>query len=91
MQPGTKVEALELAKVRWSEIWPFDIDADAWRILFEQHRPNDILQAIRRTKSTTATAPDKVFRSLQYCIKRLEEDRAEKANPIWPPSDVQQN
>jgi hypothetical protein len=87
MQQGSKVEALELAKQRWAEIWPFDLDADAWRNLFEQHLPTDILQAIRRTKSTRATAPPDVFQSLLFCIKRLEEDR----HLTWPPSDIQRN
>jgi hypothetical protein len=92
MQPGTQSQALELAKVRWAEIWPFDLDLHSWEELFQQHRAADILQAIRRTKSTRATEPSDVFRSLLYGLGRVEQERTGKANLTWPPPlDIQQN
>jgi hypothetical protein len=91
MQQGSVEQAIELAKVRWAAIWPFDLDADAWETLFAEHRATDILQAIKQTRQTRAKDPAAVFQSLLYWLGRLERERAEKENLTWPPSDIQRN
>ena len=90
MQQGTIEQAVELAKQRWAQIWPFDIDAATWLQLASEHRPTDLLEAIKHTKTTRAKEPDAVYQSLLYWLNRLEAERYERNNPLWPPADTQQ-
>jgi hypothetical protein len=89
MQQGSVEQAIELAKVRWAAIWPFDLDSATWETLLQEHRPTDVLEAIKGTRNTRGKEPSEVFRSLLYWLGRLEKERAEKANLTWPPSDIQ--
>ena len=91
MQQGSIEQALQLAKTRWAILHSFDLDVATWESLFAEHRATDVLEAIRKTKRTTATEPADIYRSLIFCLTRLEQDRAERANPQWPPFDVQRN
>ena len=91
MYQGTIEQGIELAKQRWAAIHPFDLDPAMWLQLASEHRPSDVLEAIRRTQSTRAKEPPIVLHSLMYWLSRLERERHERANPIWPPPDVQQN
>jgi hypothetical protein len=91
MQQGTRSEALELAKQRWASLHSFDIDAETWETLFQEHRATDVIEAIRRTRSTRAKEPSAVYTSMLYWLNRVEQERVERANLSWPPADVNNN
>ena len=91
MQQGSVADAVALAKQRWAALWPFDLDPATWEQLFTTYRPTDVIEAIKRTRGTRAKLPAAVFQSLLYWLNGLEQERNEKANPIWPPPDVQRN
>jgi len=88
MRRETTQEAIALAKVRFAQIHPFDLDDATWKQLFEQYRPGDILEAIRRTPRDKEA--ERVYSSLLHLIGKLESQRNEKSNPSWPPPDVTQ-
>ena len=71
MQPGTPQQALELAKQRWSALWPFDLDEETWQQLFSEYSCGEILQAIKSTASTNDKRPESVYRSLCYWLDKI--------------------
>ena len=71
MQQGTKQDAIALAKTRWAALHPFDLSEESWQQVFEEHRPGDILQAIKRTSATRDTRPEKIYAALLLFLERL--------------------
>jgi hypothetical protein len=64
--------ALELIQIRWSEIWPFDLETQEWFAILHEHPAGNVLQAIRLTKSCNDHAPASVFRSLLYFLEKVK-------------------
>lgn len=87
-EQGHIEDAIVLAKQRWSLLYPFDLEESVWLQLFSEHRPGDVLQAIKKTTSSRDRQPEALYRSLMYWIARLESERREMV--IWPPPDVHQ-
>ena len=92
MSQGTKEQALELAKVRFSQRYAFDLHEETWLQLFDVYRASDILQALKQTiKTTKNVTPERVHGSLVYWCNRLNRERAEReGTAVWPPADVNQ-
>jgi hypothetical protein len=88
MDHGTTLQAVTLAKARWAQIWPFDLADETWLQLFAEHRPGDVLEAIRKTRQTRDRKSEKVYRGLLFWIDTLERNHAEKNNLSWPPPDI---
>jgi hypothetical protein len=77
---------MALAIERWAKLHPFDLPLETWEQLFSQHRPGDILQAIRKTANVHSTDFGIVCRGLLHWITTFERERT--AFTTWPPSDV---
>jgi hypothetical protein len=84
---GSIAQARALAIERWRRLHDFDLDDQTWNLLFEQHRPGEVLQAIHKTRFTHDKHVEAVYQSLMYWLNVLESDRLSKS--VWPPSDVQ--
>jgi hypothetical protein len=90
MTKGTTQQAIALAKQRFAQHFPFDLDDATWQRLFDAHSSGDILEAVKKSGTTRDRRPEKVFESLIYWIEKLERQHNEKERPLWPPSDVRQ-
>ena len=88
MTKGTVVEAIQLAKARFAQYFPFDIADESWQQLFAAHRTGDILEAVRRSSTTRDQRPEIVYANLLFWIKRLESERTGGDPPMWPPVGV---
>lgn len=88
MKKGTVVEAIALAKARFAQYHPFDLDDATWQQVFDEHRTGDVLEAIRRTGSTKDKRASTIYGSMLYWIEKFERDHDEKERPLWPPPDV---
>jgi hypothetical protein len=88
MTKGSVVEAIALAKQRFAQYFPFDLDDASWQQLFDAHRTGDVLEAIRRTSTARDKRAERVYTSLLYWIGKLEHERDEKESPEWPPRNV---
>jgi hypothetical protein len=90
MTKGSVVEATALAKQRFAQYFPFDLDDATWQQLFDGHRTGDVLEAIRRSSTTRDKRPERVYTSLVFWIGKLECERNGSEPPMWPPSGVTQ-
>ena len=88
MIPGSKQDALALAKARWSQFNQFDLEDSAWTRLFAENRPGDVLRAVNKSRGCRDPRPEKRYESLLYWINKLAMERSEKLSPLWPPPGV---
>jgi len=64
-----------LAKQRWAEVNSFDLEDDTWHLLFQQHRPCDILQAIRYMRNTKDPDPGRRYQRFVRLLENLTAER----------------
>jgi hypothetical protein len=91
MNAGSTESAITLAIERWAKLHPFDLPLETWQQLFADHRPGDILQAIRKTSKSHSTDPAIVYRGLLHWITLFEREFIERQAPVWPPSGINRN
>ena len=66
-------DAIALAKQRWAAIHSFDLDPETWERLFREHRPGNVLQAIRATRDTRDPEPAKRYARFERCLNSLSD------------------
>src|ERR1017187_1275909 len=76
-QPGTRDAALELTQQRWAQFHPFDLDPETWNRLFSEHEPGIILEAIKLTKDTRDSHPERRFAYFERLIQQQESRRTD--------------
>jgi hypothetical protein len=72
MPGGTREQALELARQRWSQLHPFDLDEQTWNDLFSRYAPGVLLEAIKLTKETRDPRPQKRYERFLMWIERVQ-------------------
>ena len=75
MNQGSVEQARALAIERWGKLHDFDLDEQTWNMLFEQHRPGEVLEAIHKTKFTRDKKIEAVYQSFLYWLKVVESNR----------------
>jgi hypothetical protein len=71
IQPGTVAQARILAEERWNARFPFSLDPTTWDAIFQQYRPGEILQGIRKMQDTRDTRPEKVYLRFTHLLTQI--------------------
>lgn len=82
MQKGTVTQAIALAKTRWAQQFPFDLDEQTWVDIFSRHsQPGEVLEAVKLMKGTVDPRPERVFERFQRVL--------DKVSARYEPRDIQ--
>lgn len=71
MNNGTIEDAVKLAQQRWAQLNEFDLEGSTWVALFQQYSPGEILQAIKLTKDTRDSRPEKRYERFAQLLQRV--------------------